>query len=249
MKKPILAAICAVVLSGSAFGANYCPPSGCYPIANTAPVVTTPAAVVTPAPVVATPAPVVSTPTTQYIQEPYNVQVTRMVPVERQVDCPQGRWVYETRTVPTTRTVYENVAYQATECRYENRPVTRYRNVCRTVTEMRNKTVRRRVRETVCDDCGRARTVSRTVCETVQVPVNRRIRVQEPYTAYERVRVNVPVTRYRQVARSVPTTQQVTERRWVVENVRRTVTEMQPVVETQVRYRTRAVNVCNPCAQ
>lgn len=184
----------------------------------------------------------VQVPVTTYVDEPYEYKVTRMVPTETEVDCPQGRWVTERRTVPCTRTVYENEAYTAYEPRYEMRPETRTRRVNRTVWENQTRTVTDRVYENVCDSCGRSRRVARNVCRTVTVPVKRKVCVEEPYTVNVRHRVMVPVTKTRRVARSVPSTREVVEQRYVTENVRRKVTTMRPVEET--RYSTRKRAVC-----
>lgn len=183
----------------------------------------------------------VQVPVTTYVDEPYEYKATRMVPVYSEVNCPQGRWVTDRRTVPTTRTVYENESYTAYEPRYEMRPETRTRRVNRTVWENETRTVTDRVYENICDSCGRSRRVARNVCRTVTVPVKRKVCVEEPYTVNVRHQVMVPVTKTRRVARTVPSTREVVEQRYVVENVRRKVTTMQPVEETRIATRKRAV--------
>lgn len=184
----------------------------------------------------------VQVPVTTYVDQPYQYQTTRMVPVQQQVQVPQGRWVTETRTVPCTRTVYETQAYTDYETRTIRRPVTRMRQVTRTITENETRTVCETVYDQVCDTCtGKMRKVPRQVNRTVVVPVKRKICVEEPYTDTVKERIRVPVQRTRQVAREVPSTRQVTERRWVTETACRTVTTMQPVQETA--YGTRKVPV------
>lgn len=184
----------------------------------------------------------VQVPVTTYVDEPYQVRSTRMVPVDEYVMVPQRRWVNETRTVPCTRTVYETETYVVNETRYENRPQTRYRKVNRTVREMEARTVTRKVCEQVCDPAtGRTRTVTRKVCDTEMVPVKRKICVEEPYTVNVRCPVTVPVTKTRRVARQVPATRQVSERRCVTDMVRQKVTRMQPVEETRTVMRKKAV--------
>ena len=159
--------------------------------------------------------------------------VTCMVPVEKIVQVPQGRWVTERRLVPTSRTVYVNEPYTVNETRYVRRPVTRTRMVTRTVVENEFRTVNRKVCETVCDPAtGRNRNVNRTISETVSVPVRKKICVEQPYTAYVREKVSVPVTKTRRVAKCVQETREVCERRYVTEMVPQRVTVMQPVVQT-----------------
>ncbi|MCC8190779.1 MAG: hypothetical protein LIP77_09120 [Planctomycetes bacterium] len=209
-----------MAVAQAAVAANYCPPAGCPEPVQTVRV---------------------EVPVTQYIEEPYTVNVTRMVPVEREVMVPCGRWVTERRQVPTTRTIYVDEPYTVNETRYVTRQETRMRQVTRTVRETQARVVNDVVYENVCDECGRNQQVARTVSRTVNVPVKRRVCVEEPYTVNVRVPISVPVTRTRRVARSVPATREVCERRYVTETVARRVTTMQPVVETRVQTRRRAV--------
>lgn len=184
----------------------------------------------------------VQVPVTTYVEERVPCVTTRMVPVQQQIQVPQGRWVTETRTVPCTRTVYETQAYTDYETRTVSRPVTRMRKVNRTITENETRVVNETVYDRVCDPCtGKTTKVPRCVSRTVVVPVKRKICVEEPYTDTVKERIRVPVQRTRQVAREVPSTRQVTERRWVTETACRTVTTMQPVQETA--YGTRKVPV------
>ena len=184
----------------------------------------------------------VQVPVTEYVDVPHQETYTRMVPVQTQVTEPRQRWVNETRTVPATRTIYVDQPYTVNECRYERRPVTRYRQVNRTVRETEARQVCRTVYDRVCDPCtGKSRKVARTGYETKMVPVKRKICVTEPYTAYERERVMVPVTKTRRVAQQVACTRQVVERRCITEMVPRTVTTMRPVTETRTVMRKQAV--------
>lgn len=164
---------------------------------------------------------------------PQPIQVTRMVPVTREVEVPRGRWVTETRNVPCNRTVYVNEQYTDYKTKWERRPVTRTRRVNRTVYDNETRMVNETVYETSYDPttCRTCR-VPRTVTRAVTVPVKRKVCVDEQYTDYERYRVQVPVTRTRRVAKTVTETRQVADRRWVTEMVRERVTEMQPVTET-----------------
>ncbi|MCD8352306.1 MAG: hypothetical protein LUC93_17015 [Planctomycetaceae bacterium] len=222
--KKVLAAVAALFLSaGTVFAVEA---AYCAPVNNYVDVVETVK---------------VQVPVTTYVDEPYEYQATRMVPVQREVQVPTGRWVTETSTVPTTRTVFETQNYTAYETQYVSRPETRMRTVNRTVRENETRYVNRTVYDRVCDECGRSRRVARTETRAVVVPVNRRVCVQEPYTVNVREAVQVPVTRTRQVARSVPATREVTTRRWVNETSTRTVTTMQPVQETRTATRKRAV--------
>lgn len=190
----------------------------------------------------------VQVPVTEYVDVPFQETYTRMVPVQTQVTESRQRWVNETRTVPSTRTIYVDQPYTVNECRNERRPVTRYRQVTRTVRETEARQVARTVYDRVCDPCGKSRKVARTVYETKMVPVKRKICTTEPYTAYERERVMVPVTKTRKVAQQVACTRQVVERRCITEMVPRTVTTMRPVTETrtvmrkQAAYTTRTEN-------
>lgn len=209
------------IVPAFAVDSTYCPPVGCPQPPQTVSV---------------------QVPVTEYVDEPYTVNVTRMVPVEQVVEVPQGRWVTERRQVPATRTEYVNEPYTVNVTRYETRRETRTRQVNRTVRDYETRQVNRRVYERVCDPVtGRSRRVARDVCDTVTVPVKRRVCVDEPYTVNVRYPVSVPVTRTRRVVRQVPTTREVCERRWVTNTVRQTVTTMQPVVETQTAVRRRAV--------
>lgn len=201
---------------------NVCPPSGC--------------------PDYGQPNYQIQMPVTRMVDVPYTVNVTRMVPVERDVQVPRGRWVTERRTVPDVRTEYVNERYTVNETRYRNERQTRTRPVQRTVCEYVQRQVTETVYRTVCDPAtGRNVRVPETVCRTVTVPVNRTITVDEPYTVNVRVPYTVPVVKSRRVARQVPTTREVTDRRWVTEMVTEKVTTMQPVNETRVETRQEAV--------
>lgn len=220
MKTRLMAALVLVMIVARAYAveANYCPPAGCPDVLTT---------------------PVVQTP--QYVTESYPVNVTRMVPVEREVEVPRGRWVTERRQVPSTRTVYVNERYTVNETRYRTRRETRMRQVNRTVRDYETRQVNETVYDEVCDPVtGQTRRVARTVCRDVRVPVRRTVCVDKPYTVKVRYAETVPVTRTRRVARTVPCTREVRERRWVTETVRQKCTSMEPVVETRMETRTRA---------
>ena len=184
------------------------------------------------------------TPTVQYVNQPYTVNVTRMVPVEREVTSSCGRWVTERRQVPTTKTVYVNEPYTVNVTRYRNQPETRTRQRTRTVRETEVRQVNETVYDRVCDPVtGRQVRVARNVCRNVTVPVKRKVCVDEQYTVRVRVPYTAQETRTRRVAKTVPSTREVCERRWVEEPVTQRVTTMQPVVETQTQYRQTAVCV------
>lgn len=217
----LLVVLAAATVRGRAMEANFCPPSGC------------PEGVATVG---------VQVPVTTYVDESRPVTVTRMVPVETEVEVPRGRWVNERRLAPTTRRVYVNEQYTVNETRVRTRPETRTRRVTRTIRDTETRQVNETVYDRVCDPAtGRERRVARTVCRTVTVPVRRKVCVDEPYTVNVRYRETVPVTRTRRVARNVQDTREVCERRYVTEMVREKITTMQPVTETRMETRRRAV--------
>lgn len=184
----------------------------------------------------------IQVPVTRMVDVPYNVNFTRMVPVQREISVPRGRWVTERREVPAMRTIYVNEPYTVNETRYENRRVNRTRQVNRTVRDFEQRQITETVFDNVRDPyTGCMTRVPRQVCRTISVPVTRTVTVDEPCTVNVRVPVTVPVTKTRRVAREVPTTRTVNDRRWVTEMVRERVTEMQPVTETRVETRQEAV--------
>lgn len=187
------------------------------------------------------------TPTIQYVDETYQTTRTRMVPVTREIEVPQRRWVTEMKTVPCTKKVYVNETYVVNETRYVNRPETRTRQVTRTITESEERQVTDRVYEEICDPAtGRTRRVARDVCRTVVVPVKRKVCVEEPYTVSVKQKITVPVTKTRRVAKTVPSTRQVAERRCVTEMVKRQVTVMQAIQEPCTAVRRVPVCVATP---
>lgn len=184
----------------------------------------------------------VQMPVTRMVDVPYTVNYTRMVPVEREVSVPRGKWVTERRRVPDTRTIYVNEPYTVNETRYRTERETRTRPVRRRVRDYEARQVTETVYDDVCDPVtGRRVRVPRGVCRTVSVPVSRTIIVDESYTVNVRVPYTVPVTRSRRVARTVPTTREVCDRRWVTEMVREKVTSMEPVTGTRVETRRQPV--------
>ena len=179
---------------------------------------------------------------TEYVDEPCEVKVTRMIPVEREVEVQSGKWVYEEKRIPYMKKVTEREEYAVNETVYEIRPETRTRKVQRVVREETEKTVVDRVPEEICDPAtGRTVRRWREECRTVIVPVERRIMVDEEYTVNVRCPVQTPVVKTRQVTREVPDFRLVRTPRYVCENVKRKVKTLEPSVETQTVVRKRAV--------
>ena len=217
----VIMAFVVILNTTPAKGAGYCPPVGCPEPVRTVNV---------------------QVPVTTYVDEQYPVKVTRMVPVEREVSVNCGRWVTEQRQVPTTRTIYVNEPYTAYETRYQTRPETRTRKVAKTICVNETRQVCKKVYDKVCDPCtGKTTKVARTVYNTVNRPVKRRIYVDQEYTVNVRCPVTVPVTKTRKVAQRVQSTRMVSERRWIPETATRKVVTMEPVVETRMETRRRAV--------
>lgn len=221
MRGGLFCMLALTMMLGRACAVEYCPPQGCPP--EPAAPVAFPTYVPVPAPGTGACGPV----------QPVMQTRTRMVPEQQVVQVPRQRWVTERRTVPCTRTVYVNEPYTTYETRTERRPETRMRQVTRTVRETERRTVNETVYQSYCDPVtGQRTSCPRQVARTIDVPVKRKICVQEPYTVTVKHKVRVPVTKYRRVARTVQATREVTERRCVTEMVPQTVTVMRPVVET-----------------
>ncbi|MDR3078023.1 MAG: hypothetical protein LBV15_04585 [Planctomycetota bacterium] len=179
---------------------------------------------------------------TEYVEEPCEVKVTRMIPVEKEVTAKSGKWVYEDKQVPCLKRVTVCEEYTVNETRYEIRPETRMRKVPRIVCEEVEKTVVDRVPEEICDPAsGRIIRRWREECRMVVVPVERRIMVDEEYTVNVRCPVQVPVARSRRVVKEVPDTRLVRTPKYVCENVTKTVKVLEPSVETRTVMRKRAV--------
>jgi hypothetical protein len=179
---------------------------------------------------------------TECVEEPCEVKVTRMVPVEKDVETRVGKWVCEEKQVPYVKKVTECEEYAATEIRYELRPETRVRKVRQIVCEEVEKTVVDRIPEEVCDPAtGRIQKTWREECRTVKVPVKRRVLVDQEYTVNVKCPVEVPVTKTRQVTKEVTEYKTVPSRRYVCETVTKKVTVLEPVVETQTVMKKRAV--------
>ncbi|MDR2391469.1 MAG: hypothetical protein LBE84_07310 [Planctomycetota bacterium] len=187
----------------------------------------------------------VSVPTVEYVEEPCEVTVTRMVPCERKVEVNVGKWVYEEVEVPCTKKVTECEEYTAMVTRYEFRPETRIRKVSKIECVEEERTVVTRVPEEYCDPAtGRMTKIWREECRTVTVPVRRKIWVDQEYTINVKCPIQEPVVRTRKVVREIPSTKKVRRRKYVCEVQTRTVTVMEPRVETTTVMRKRAVRTC-----
>lgn len=230
MKKALTLTLCAVVAAGQAYAFNCLPnpcPAPCPPQEKWVEVCETVQ---------------VQVPVTEYVDEPCEVMVTRMVPVEEQVQECVTRWVTETKVVPYMKKVWEYEEYTVEVPRYERRPETRVRTRTKTICEEVPKTVSRTVYDEVCDPVtGKICKVPRTVTETVMVPVKRKVCVDEEYTVMVKCKVMVPETRRRKVCKEVPMTKEVCEKKAVKEWVTKTVTVMRPVQEKQVVMKKRKV--------
>lgn len=230
MKKALALALSAALTTGSAFAFNCAPnpcPVPCPPQEKWIEVCETLQ---------------VEVPVTEYVDEPCEVKVTRMVPVEEEVEVCESRWITETKTVPYMKKVYEYEEYVVEVPRTERRPETRTRQVTKTICEDVPKTITETVYDEICDPVtGKMCKVPRTVTRTVMVPKKRKICVDEEYTVMVKCKVMVPVTKRRKVCREVPATKEVCERRLVKETVTKKVTVMRPVEETQTVMRKRAV--------
>lgn len=227
--KKLLVAFCAVALMGSAaLAANPC--NTCIPCPPQEKWIEVCETVM------------VDVPVTEYVDEPCEVQVTRMVPCETEVEVCEGKWVFETTTVPYTKQVIECEEYTVNETRYEMRPETRVRKVNNVVCEEVEKTVTKKVCEEVCDpNTGKMTKVWKEVCETVKVPVQKTVQVDQEYTVNVKCPITVPVTKTRRVCKQVPMTREVRTPKYVREMVTKKVVTMQPTTETQTVMRKRAV--------
>ncbi|MDR1520293.1 MAG: hypothetical protein LBU23_09165 [Planctomycetota bacterium] len=184
----------------------------------------------------------IEVPVTEYVDEPCEIQVTRMERVETEVEVCEGKWVYETQTVDCLKWVTECEEYTVNKTRYEKRPETRVRQVPKTICENVEKTVTKRISEDVCDPAtGKISKVWREVCETVTVPVNKTIMVDEEYTVMVKCPVTVPITKIRKVKKQVPATKEVRVKKFVQTPVLKKVVTMKPVVETKTVMKKRAV--------
>lgn len=224
--KKLLAIVCAAALTtGSAFAVDLCNP--CPPPEKWVEVCETV---------------LVEVPVTEYVDEPCEVQVTRMVPCEEEVQSYENQWIFETKCVPTTKKEVVCEEYTVNEIRTEYRQETRYRTVTRVVCEYEEKTVVDKVCEEVCDPVtGRMRKVWTDVCRTVTVPVKRKVCEEVPYTVNVPCKISVPVVKTRQVVRQVPATKEVRVPKCIKVPVTKKVTVMRPVVETQTVMRKKAV--------
>lgn len=184
----------------------------------------------------------VEVPVTEYVDEPCEVQVTRMVPCETEVDATEGKWIFETKSVPYMRQVVECEEYVCEEPRIELRPEVRTRKAWKTICEDEERTVVEKVCEEVCDPCtGKIKKVWTEVCKTIVVPVKKKICVEEEYTVNVKCKVMVPVTKTRKVIRQVQDCKEVRTPKYIQVPVKRKVTVMKPVVETKTVMRKKAV--------
>ncbi|MCC8191316.1 MAG: hypothetical protein LIP77_11910 [Planctomycetes bacterium] len=184
----------------------------------------------------------VQVPVTEYVEEPVEVKVTRMVPCEQEVTTYENKWTFELKCVPYMKKEVVCEEYTVNEPRTDYREETRYRTVTRVVCDYEEKTVIDKVCEEVCDPVsGRIRKVYRDECRTVTVPVKRKVCEEVPYTVKVPCKVMVPVTKTRKVVREVPSTKEVRTPKCIKVPVTRKVTVMKPMIETQTVLRKKAV--------
>ncbi len=184
----------------------------------------------------------VQVPVTEYIEEPCEVQVTRMEVVEEEVPCTVPQWTFEIKQVCEMVPEVTCEEYTVNVYRTEMRTETRMRRVPTYVCEEVEKVVTRKVCEEVCDPVtGQLRNVYREVCETIMVPVRRKVMVEQPYECKVPVKVCVPTVKTRQVKRMVPVTKEVRVPKCIQVPSTRLVKVSRPVVETKTVMRKRAI--------
>ncbi|MDR2391646.1 MAG: hypothetical protein LBE84_08215 [Planctomycetota bacterium] len=184
----------------------------------------------------------VRVPVVEYVEEPCEVKVNRMVPREQEVSVNAGKWVFEESEIQDCKKVVECETYTVNVTRYETRRETRVRRIPQVVCEEEEKTVVARVPEMACDPAtGRMIRTWREECRTVTVPVRRTIMVEEPYIVEVKYPVQVPVVRTREVVREVPVVRKIRTPKYVCDVRKKTVKVMEPKVETQTVMRRRAV--------
>lgn len=181
-------------------------------------------------------------PVTEYVDEPCEVKVTTMCPVEEEVEVCVGKWVFEPKKVPYTKQVVECEEYTVNTYKTEYKTETRTRKVPKKVCETVEKEVVKTVYDEECDPCtGKIKKVARKVCETIQVPVTKTIYEEEEYCVQVPVKVCVPVVKTRQVCKSIKLEKEVLSPKYVYQTQKKKVTKMVPTVETKTVMRKKAV--------
>lgn len=184
----------------------------------------------------------VEVPVTVYVDEPCEVTVTKMVASEEEVECFVNQWTFETKQVCEMKKVYEREEYTVQVPKTEMRCETRTRKVPQIVCEEEEKTVTKKVCEEVCDPAtGKMTKVWREECETIMVPVKRKIYVEEEYQVNVKCKVMVPEVRTRKVCKMVPVTKEVRVPKMVQVPSTKKVKVMRPVTETKTVMRKKAV--------
>ncbi|MDR1612800.1 MAG: hypothetical protein LBT97_08450 [Planctomycetota bacterium] len=146
----------------------------------------------------------VEVPVTEYVEEPYEVKVTKMVPCEQEVEVLEGKWVYEDRIIPYKKQVIECEEYTDYEYRTEIRKETRTRKICREVPETVTKTVVESVCVEECDPVtGKVSLVTKKIRKEIPVTVVKKIWEEECYEVEVPYKVKTPVTRTREVCKLV----------------------------------------------
>jgi hypothetical protein len=224
MKKLCLGAMAAALFGASAFAVDYCPPQEKWmDVVETVQV---------------------QVPVTEYIDEPCEVQVTRMETDMQEVACTVPEWTYETKQIYEMVPVITCEEYTVDAYRTEMRTETRMRKVKRYIYEEQEKVITKRVCENVCDPVtGQMTNVYRDECETIMVPVRRKVIVEEPYECKVPVKVRVPVTKTRKIKTMVQQVREVRVPKCVQVPSTKLVKVTRPVVETQTVMRKRAVRM------
>lgn len=184
----------------------------------------------------------VEVPCIEYVDVPCEVNVTRMVEEEEEVPIMTTQWTYEPREVTEMKRVTECEEYQTEVTKTMFTYETRTRQVPKIVEEMEEKLVTKRIPRQECDpNTGCPRVVYDEVCESITVPVKRRIMVDEEYECRVAKKVPVSVTRTRKVTRMVPVTKTVMEPKCNQVPSTKIVKVRKPVCETKTIMRRRAV--------
>ncbi len=240
MRKLLAAAFAASLMTGAVMAAdpcNTCAPSPCAPACPTRVVCPPQEKWIDVCETIQ-----VQVPVTEYVDEPCEVQVTRMEIVEEEVPCMVNQWTYETKQVCEMKTEVVCEEYTVDVCKTEYRTETRTRKVPQIVCEEEERVVKKKVCEEVCDpNTGKMTKVWREECETVMVPVKKKIMVDQEYECKVKVKVNVPVTKTRQVKRQVPVTKEVRVPKCVQVPSTKIVKVQRPVCETKTVMRKKAV--------
>jgi hypothetical protein len=181
-------------------------------------------------------------PVTTYVEEPCEVQVTKMVPTQVECERMVTQTIYEEKTVPVMRTVYECEEYTVNVKKKEYRMETRTREVKRTVYDCIEEEVCKIVYDEVCDPCtGKITKVARE--ERVMVPkkVKRVVCEQEEYQVKVPYYVDCPVVKTRQVKKCVEDSKVVKVAKCIKVPEKYMKTVLKPVIETKTVMKKRKV--------